>query len=751
MPTIEDLHSLDEYLAVYGKLLARHAEQAMTPLHSPGRDDLFVAELKRKPFEPQAHVICAGAKALTENESLMVIGEMGVGKTLIAQGIVETHNRMTEHKAAYRAIVMCPGQLVKKWEREILETVPNARVIHIESHRDLVRYYRGNYRLVPETKRGRTRMVRSWLPADKPTWYIVARDRAKLGAKWEPVWYQRRKESFIRCPSCCGRLTKKGKENDDVAAEMGENLAVEDLQRRRMTCHLPVRDPLTDKLSVCGEPLWQMTGELRRYEPAHFIHKKMKGYFDYFIGDEAHEEKGANTAQANAFGALAASARKCLALTGTLIGGYAEHVRTLLFRLSPTSLVEEGFAWSQVTAFSEKYGRIETRVTERERASDSNRQSRGTSKNTQKYIRPGIMPTLFGRHLMQNAVFLGLEEVAANLPVLEETVCGVDLDSEIGPEYLRIQKIMEEVIKDMVARKDKRFLGTFLQTLLAYPDYPFGWDTVGYYGNDAMGGTCFIPVVKPANFDERTIRPKEQKLLDIIEEERRAGRQVWVYTVMTGERDVATRLKNLITKAGVKAEVLTSAVELKKREEWIERHGPKNDVIISHPKLVETGLDLFDKGGKHNFPTLVFYATGYNLFTLRQASRRSWRIGQRLPCKVYYLFYNETMQARAMSLMGRKLTAAQAIEGKFSSDGLVAMSGDEGIEMALAKSLAERIDEGCPTRQWVKVGSANGSPMTLEEFGAQMNEMEAEARTLFPELFTDEETRLQAAGFQEAA
>ena len=74
--------------------------------------------------------------------------------------------------------------------------------------------------------------------------------------------------------------------------------------------------------------------------------------------------------------------------------------------------------------------------------------------------------------------------------------------------------------------------------------------------------------------------------------------------------------------------VCVRSVALAEREEWIAEHAPQLDVVISHPRLVETGLDLFDKGGRHNFPTLCFYETGYNLFTLRQASRRSWRIGQ---------------------------------------------------------------------------------------------------------------------------
>src|SRR5262249_8473744 len=149
----------------------------------------------------------------------------------------------------------------------------------------------------------------------------------------------------------------------------------------------------------------------------------------------------------------------------------------------------------------------------------------------------------------------------------------------------------------------------------------------------------------------------------LVKAERDQRRQVWVYTTMTGEKDVADRLAQMFRKAKLRVEVLRSTVELKRREDWIAKHGPKCDVIVSHPKLVETGLDLFDKKGGHNFSTLVFYQTGYNLFTLRQASRRSWRIGQRLPCKVYYLYYEKTMQARAMALMGKKLSAAHAIEG----------------------------------------------------------------------------------------
>ena len=70
--------------------------------------------------------------------------------------------------------------------------------------------------------------------------------------------------------------------------------------------------------------------------------------------------------------------------------------------------------------------------------------------------------------------------------------------------------------------------------------------------------------------------------------------------------------------------MLRSSVATDKREDWYERQLKGGvEVVICHPKLVETGLDLLA------FPTLYFYETGYSLHTLRQASRRSWRIGQR--------------------------------------------------------------------------------------------------------------------------
>jgi hypothetical protein len=48
-------------------------------------------------------------------------------------------------------------------------------------------------------------------------------------------------------------------------------------------------------------------------------------------------------------------------LTGTLLGGYADDLFNILFRLEPRSMVSEGFEWGEggVRRFMETYGVLE--------------------------------------------------------------------------------------------------------------------------------------------------------------------------------------------------------------------------------------------------------------------------------------------------------------------------------------------------------------------------------------------------------
>jgi len=254
-----------------------------------------------------------------------------------------------------------------------------------------------------------------------------------------------------------------------------------------------------------------------------------------------------------------------------------------------------------------------------------------------------------------------------------------------------------------------------LHALLAYPDYPYDWKPIGYVNKQGR----FVTAACPPTLDGRTLWPKEKKLLEILAQEKAEGRQTWVFAVYTSMHPVLGRLEKVAKDAGYTVRVLDAdKVPTRNRSAWIAKNAPGMDVIISHPQPVRTGLTLFDALGAHNFPSIAFYETGYDLFTLRQASRRSWRIGQKHPCRVYYLYYKETMQARAMALMAQKLDASLALEGQFSAEGLAAMSADSGsLTMELAKSLVENIDFGDAERVWEKLraGPPEASDALAEE------------------------------------
>ena len=88
---------------------------------------------------------------------------------------------------------------------------------------------------------------------------------------------------------------------------------------------------------------------------------------------------------------------------------------------------------------------------------------------------------------------------------------------------------------------------------------------------------------------------------------------------------------------------------------------------------------------------------------MRQASRRSWRLSQTEDIKVYFIYYEETIQAQALSLMATKLQASMAIEGKFSEEGLRAMSNNEDLLTQIANSVVEGIKDTVQIQSFVSV------------------------------------------------
>ena len=99
---------------------------------------------------------------------------------------------------------------------------------------------------------------------------------------------------------------------------------------------------------------------------------------------------------------------------------------------------------------------------------------------------------------------------------------------------------------------------------------------------------------------------------------------------------------------------------------------------------------------------------------MRQASRRSWRIGQTRPVKVVFMSYRNTLQADALKLVAKKLQSSLAVEGELPEDGLAAY-GDDGDDLIMA--LARKIVNG----------DEEDEAETVEQVFAQARDAEAQA------------------------
>ena len=212
-----------------------------------------------------------------------------------------------------------------------------------------------------------------------------------------------------------------------------------------------------------------------------------------------------------ACGKLIASVDHVIALTGTIIGGYANHLYPLIMRIAPKSLRDEGHEWGKDMAFNEMYGCIDRVVKTTEEAGNASvggnvksmRRAKTGQPNATKYVRPGVMPTMFGRHMIGSSMFITLEELADELPDLFEYIGGehsglpddasehdsdrhersedgyfdtaVEMLPNQAAEYNRVKGRLEAENRDLLQRGSMKLLGAYLWTTMDYPDKPFGW------------------------------------------------------------------------------------------------------------------------------------------------------------------------------------------------------------------------------------------------------------------------------------
>lgn len=690
--------------------------------------------LKRKPFAAQAEVVQAiTALLLDRNEQAGIINaEMGTGKTMMAIAVAAVM-----HAAGYRrTLVVSPPHLVYKWRREILETIPAARVWVLNGPDTLLKLLKL-----------RDQMGDAY--DGRQEFFILGRVRMRMGFHWRLACWKKRAaggQLLAACPDC-------GQVLEDLE---GNLVTVEEFERgdRRRTCsscrgalwtlirpgkpdggnrratilksmcRIPTIGPVRAErlLNDFGEDFLatmlvdnvsefinlmdakgnfvfsdRQAKRMERsmaniefgfgeggYQPTEFIKRYLPdGYFDLLVVDEGHEYKNSGSAQGQAMGVLAAKARKTVLLTGTLMGGYADDLFYLLFRILTQRMIEDGYRPNArgsmapaAMSFMRDHGVLKDIYTERD--GDSHKTARGKKLSVRTVKAPGFGPKGIHRFVLPFTVFLKLKDIGGNvLPDYQEEFVDVPMAPEQASAYQRLAATLTAELRQALARRDTTLLGVVLNVLLAWPDCCFRPEIVKHpRTRDTL---AFVPAI----FGDEQLMPKEQALVDLCLEEKAKGRKVLAYTVYSGTRDTTSRLKKVLEQSGLKVAVLRASVDTSRREDWILDQVDRGiDVLITNPELVKTGLDLLD------FPTIAFLQTGYNVYTLQQAARRSWRIGQKHPVRVVFFGYAGSSQITCLQLMAKKIAVAQSTSGDVPESGLDSLNQDgDSVEMALARQL----------------------------------------------------------------
>ncbi len=629
--------SVDDYLTAWAPALGSQMQTVVQPRSPAGTDAPAAwATLPRPPFPAQRDVIQALATTLDTESWALVIGEQGVGKTLqMALTPWELFRR--RDRPGFRVLVLAPDHLLPKWRREILASVPDAEVRTLGSWRDTLA-------LAAEPRQR----------PDHPVYVLLGRDRAKLSYRtaFAGRWSDRRR-GWI-CPDCGQVLI-----NPDGTPWS------EHITKRRGTRACP----------HCQTALWSADASLRRLAPAEILRRRTRGLWDAAIIDEVHELKGA-TEQGQVLAWIRGLVPRLLVGTGTLSSGYADDLHYLQWRLSPQAMAADRLPHDAPDMTLQRYGRIERIERSRRDGSDGVLGKKATASVRTKRL-PGISPLWYATKLVDHAAVLTLADIGAEaLPPYTEAVAWITMTEDQAAWHHAIMSTVRSLAQAALAMGSTKLLGRLLATGLTLPDEP--WVTQTVY--DPTTGNLLLREEAPASLTPDFLYPKEQRLLDEI---RATDGGVWVYASFTNTHDQLARLSHVLTEAGIAHRVLRPDVKRADREAWIQRAAADGvRVILSHPQLVETGLDLLA------WPTLVWYSTGYNLFRLRQASRRAWRIGQTAPCRVVFLAYADTLQADALRLMGAKLATAMGLEGQLSLTGLQALAEENDVSNGLARALA---------------------------------------------------------------
>lgn len=732
----EKYEKLSDYLADYAVHHAKTIEETVRPTHNVDDDvDPRIIDLKRTPFPAQAHAITALYKKFKKGaKSLFAVGDMGTGKSIIALGVMHLMERDSN---GLRVLMMVPGITIPKWIKEIKATVPWAKVQVFNSWRDVV-HYAQNAKKKPQGLEI----------------YLIGRDRSKLGFDpWICALWKRVKGSTFEyawhCPDCFGPLpdpkSKKGEEEEFASwSVLAEGYPPED-GKLKATVKWKKHTPHLRSCPHCGailrRPANKSLGETRmkpRLHPAQLMKKLLPGHFDLFVADECHQLRG-DSGQGEAYGQLVCCAKQVLNLTGTLTGGKAGDIYRLLERSDIKPLLEDGFEKGEIAAFVATYG-----VLQEIRKTDEVDDGVFTTKRKErKQVReiPGLSPSMFVKYLLDRSIFLDLNDLGLPLVEFHEEPVFIELDSTHKAAYDEFHRRLHDVCTAAArAGGNQGAFAKFLPATLNYADRPVAMEVqVG----DEVVSTPELPISYSA---------KERRLVKEVQKELAENRGVIIFCHFTSAYATDSRLQQVLAEHGIESAVLKSSVSTEERMNWLEKQATLGTkVIICNMKLVEVGLDIID------WPTAIFYQGSYDIYTLRQAARRSWRIGQYRECRVKYFIAAGTQQQAQFEKILERRCHALLLEGRLDRSEMAKYIKDDSFSVLTRKISADLSEIDDLSSKWKELAAKDLPDVTTvseDEFLEAVNKAKKELVALTFKLcnreLTPDEARKSAEGLRVA-
>ncbi len=705
------------YLNTFGTDLAKRIRNQFVPLFDPASEplseevlainDYIQKQAGYSLYDAQLAVAETVKRQLEYRNTAFIVAECGTGKTKIgstALGAVHGLLAAQRRKGCRKTfnLVMCPSHVTRKWVREIGETLPDTYAMVVRSITEFDRLYA------------------MYEAGDKNVFAVFSKERARDGYMRYPIVTLKRhqKKWYFVCPSCGKPILQERSDDGTIYFDYADQFYFQKESRQNCIC------------SECGSPLWgpvvpgrnipwtkitnfgwvykeraqayltrsrsaavqnqleqiiadpqgmfPVAGAVRRFPLSTYIKKKYRGRIDGFLCDELHEYNN-KSGQGDAMAELFGVSKQFVGMTATLINGYSSGIFHLLYRAVPGLMKKDGKSYRRPSDFDAEYGVVESTFETTDAEYNSKR--RTSRQKTQTRQLPGVSPLVFSRFLLEYTAFLSLSDMGKDLPDYEEIPVPLEMPEAVGSAYKYVETTFLRALKTD-RKAAKKLMSAYMNLLTVYPDQPYDHPAIIH----PFSGETLVRPQNAASYAD--ILPKEKKALEIVQAKIAAGERVLIYTSWT-RTDSQKKLLDLLNREGIRTDILTPSVSPEKREAWVVKRVRSGlQVLITNPRCVETGLDLND------FTTLIFYSMGYNLFTLRQASRRSWRINQTAPrVEVYMLYYMETIQAKAMKLMASKLAVAGLIEGSFSEEGLAAMSDVRDMTSQMAKELAQGIKD----------------------------------------------------------